>query len=380
MKLAFVHRHFGVDGGTERFLESLTRRLGERGHEIDVWSVSVDPRYVRTRVATFRSLPGGRGVVGSLILMLAAALRVKASRYDGVMHLGRTGPGDVYRAGGGCHRTWFEHLLAGATGGARWRLLLSPYHRIRMAHERRALRSAARVVVPSERARADFQAAYGSLADRVVVLPNGVDLDRFHPKGRQLFFEEVRQQLGLPPEELVLLFVGSDFHRKGLDTVLRAVHALGEAASELRVLVLGGDRHRAPFEALASELGLRDRVTFLARHDYPEKVYAACDVLALPTRHDPFANVSLEALAAGLPVVTSAANGALSVVPANEALRVVEDPQDAAGVASAIAELLDPTGMAARRQSARDAASQCGEAEAVLRWEALLGEARGGVV
>ena len=376
MKLAFVHRRFGVDGGTERFLESLTRRLGERGHEIDVWSASVDPRYVRTRVATFRKLPGGRGVLGSLILMLAAALRVKTARYDGVMHLGRTGPGDVYRAGGGCHRTWFAHLLDRATGVARWRLLLSPYHGIRMWHERRALRSSARVVVPSERAREDFRAAYGALGDRVDVLPNGVDLDRFHPKGRQLFFEEVRQQLGLPPEELVLLFVGSDFHRKGLDTVLRAVHELGQAAADLRVLVLGSDRHRAPYEALAAELGLRDRVTFLARHDYPERVYAACDVLALPTRHDPFANVSLEALAAGLPVVTSAANGAVGVVPANEALRVVDDPQDAAGVAAAIAELLVPEGTAQRRQAARDAASQCGEADAVLRWEALLTAAR----
>lgn len=372
MKLAFVHRRFGVDGGTERFLESLTRRLGERGHSIEVWSTSVDPRYARTRVATFKKLPGGRGLVGALLLWLLAALRVRPARYDAVLHLGRTGPGALYRAGGGCHRTWYQHLLDRSEGLQRWALRLSGYHRFRLWHERRALASGTRVVVPSERARQDFVDAYGSLAANVEVLPNGVDLDRFHPKGRHLFFEEVRQQLGLPPEEVVLLFVGSDFHRKGLDTVLRAVHQLGDEAEDLRVLVLGGDARRATFEGLAAELGLRDRVTFLARHDQPEKVYASCDVLALPTRHDPFANVSLEALSCGLPVVTSGANGAVAVLPENEALVVVEDPEDVDGLARGIADLLRPAGTAERRAAARGAAEACGEAEAVARWEALL--------
>jgi UDP-glucose:(heptosyl)LPS alpha-1,3-glucosyltransferase len=379
VKLAFVHRRFGVDGGTERFLESLARRLGERGHEVHVWAASVDPRYVRTRVATFHRLPGGRGLLGALALMAAAALAVRRPSYDAVLHLGRTGPGDVYRAGGGCHRAWFEHLLADASGLARWRVLLSPYHQLRLWHERRALGSTARVIVPSERARADFVRCYGALGERVEVLPNGVDLDRFHPKGRQLFFEEVRRQLGLPPEELVLLFVGSDFHRKGLDTVLKAVQRLGDDAADLRILVLGSDGRRARFEALAAELGLRDRVTFLREHDQPEKVYAACDALALPTRYDPFANVSLEALASGLPVVTSARNGALDVVPANTALVVVDDPDDADAVAAGIRSLLGSEGMGERRAAARAAAATCGEAEAVLRWEALLEGARGPV-
>jgi UDP-glucose:(heptosyl)LPS alpha-1,3-glucosyltransferase len=377
MKLAFVHRRFGVDGGTERFLESLTRRLGERGHDVEVWSASVDPRYMRTRVATFRKLPGGHGLIGALLLLLSSALRVRPAAYDAVLHLGRTGPGDVYRAGGGCHRTWFEYLRGRAEGVQRWRLMLSPYHRLRLWHERRALLSPARLVVPSERARQDFVDAYGPLANKVEVLPNGVDLDRFHPKGRQLFFEEVRRQLGLPPEELVLLFVGSDFHRKGLDTVLRAVHELGDAAAELRVLVVGSDARRTDYQAFAAELGLRDRVTFLAQHEYPEKVYAACDALALPTRHDPFANVSLEALASGMPVVTSAANGAVAVMPPNDALRVVEDAEDVSAVAAGIAALIAPEGMAQRRHAARDAAMHCGEAAAILRWEELLTGARG---
>ncbi len=377
VKLAFVHRRYGVDGGTERFLESLTRRLGQRGHEVDVWASSVDPRFARTKVATFRRLPGGGGFAGSALLWLFAAMRVRRADYEGVVHMGRTGPLDVYRAGGGCHRTWFELLLAKAESGwARFRLKASPGHLLRLRHERRALRRGGQFVVPSERARQDLIAAYGAEAEHVRVLHNGVDLDRFHPKGRQLFFEEIRASLGLPPEEMVLLFVGSDWWRKGLDTVFRAVAQLDER-EELRILVLGDDKRRADFEALAQQLGLRDRVSFVSLHPWPEKVYAACDVMVLPTRHDPFANVTLEALAAGLPVVTSRTNGAVEAIRENPALSIVDDPNDADGFAEALRGQLRTEGIQERRAAAREAAAECGEGAAVDRWEAFLGEVAG---
>jgi UDP-glucose:(heptosyl)LPS alpha-1,3-glucosyltransferase len=382
VKLAFVHRRFGLDGGTERFLESLTRRLGQRGHEIEVWTAGVDPRFARTRVAAFRKLRAGRrGLLRNLLLFLAAKLQVKRARFDAVLHLGRTGPLDIYRAGGGCHRTWYELLRSRATTGwQRFRLALSPAHRFRLWHERKALRAAGRFVVPSETARADLVRAYGPVADRVEVLHNGVDLDRFHPRTRQLFFEEERQRLGLRPEELVLLFVGSDFWRKGLDTLLRATGRLEEAgdADELRLLVVGGDRRTDEYAALAERLGVRGRVTFLRHHDAPEKVYAAADVFALPTRHDPFANVTIEALASGLPVVTSAINGATEAVEPGLAFSVLDDAEDDEGLAAVLRDLLRPERFAERRAAAREAASSCGEGACVDRWEQLLKDVSGG--
>ena len=381
MKFAFIHRRFGVDGGTERFLESLTRRLGQRSHEVEVWSASVDPRFARTRVASFRRLlAGGRGWMKDLLLYLAVRLQVRHRRYDAVLHLGRTGPLDVYRAGGGCHRTWFDLLMGqAATGWQRLKLKLSLAHRFRLWHERRALRAPGRFVVPSHTAREDLRRAYGSLADDVEVVHNGVDLDRFHPRTRQLFFEEERSKLGLRPEELVLLFVGSDFWRKGLDTLLRAIARLERAgeADDLRVLVLGADRRQPRYAALADELGVRDHVTFLRHHDAPEKVYGAVDLLALPTRHDPFANVTLEALACGLPLVTSAVNGATEVYGDCPSAVILEDPEDDEPLAAAIKDLLRPELLAERRAAARTTAEQRGEGDAVDRWEALLTEVAG---
>lgn len=378
MKLAFVIRRFGVDGGTERFLESLTRRLGQRGHEVDVYSASVDPRFARTRVASFKRLvAGGRGLLRNALLHLCAALQVRRRDYDAVVHLGRTGPLDVYRAGGGCHRTWLDLLLARTAGApGRLRLRLSPGHVFRLWHERRALALRSRIVVPSERARGDMVAAYGGAAERVQVIHNGVDLDRFHPRVRQIHFEEERTRLGLRPEELVLLFVGSDYFRKGLDTVLAAAGRLvgSGRAEDLRLLVLGADRAGRRFAEMAAGLGLRDRVTFLHHHEAPERVYAAVDLLVLPTRHDPFANVTLEALACGVPVVTSAANGATEVVAGCQALAVLDDPDDEAGLAEAVEEMLRPEALPERRVAARAAVERCSERGAVDRWEALLRE------
>jgi UDP-glucose:(heptosyl)LPS alpha-1,3-glucosyltransferase len=375
MRLAVVHKRFGLDGGTERFLESFARRMGERGHEVHVYCASVDPRFARTRVARFRRLLGGGPLAGirALLLWFSAAVLVRAARYDVVVHLDRTGTRDVYRAGGGCHRTWFRLSLSRAASTLdRLRLRLSVRHALALLHERRALLRSRRFVVPSDRARRDLLDAYGPLAERVEVLPNGVDLDRFHPKGRSLFFEEVRSGMGLRPEELVLLFVGSDFWRKGLDTLLRAVAKLGESAADLRVLVVGADPRRRRYEFQAAELGLRDRVTFLGMHDAPEKLYAAADLLVLPTRHDPFANVTLEALGAGLPVITSRSNGATEVLPDGAGLAVLPDAEDDAALAECIRSMLEPARIQERRAAARSAAEACSETAAVDRWESLL--------
>lgn len=380
MRIAFVHKSFGLNGGTERMLESLVRGLRDRGHDVHVFCDRVDPRFQRARLATFHRVPAGGPGSGlrALRLLVGSALRVRRKQFDVVVHMGRTGPRDVYRAGGGCHRTWFELLRSRAEGAfARLRLAWSLKHRIALWHERRALLTSS-FVVPSERARDDLRAAYGGLADGVRVLPNGVDTDRFHPKGRRLFFGEQRDDLGIGPEELVLLFVGSDGWRKGLDRVLAALSRLAPRREELRLLVLGDDPHRATFEATARSLGVRERVTFLGAHPAPEKLYAATDLLVLPTRHDPFANVTLEALAAGMPVITTGANGAAREIGAGEALRVLEDPDDPEELAATIEECLDPIGLPHLREVAREVAVQWAEDPFVDRWEAHLKEIAGG--
>ena len=373
MRLAFVHKRFGVDGGTERFLEGLVRQLGARGHEIHVFAAQVDPQFSRSGGATFHALKGrGPGaLLRALLLYWSARRALRSGGYDLVMHLGRTGPEPLYRAGGGSHRRWLD-VAAGRLGPA-WRRALGGAalrDRFVLWHERRALERAT-VVVPSRLARAELIDAWGHPAAAVEVVPNGVDLERFAPKLRRLFFEEVRDSLGLRPEELVLVFVGSDWWRKGLDRALEALAELDDV-EDLRLLVLGDDARRDEFAARADALGVRGRVTFAGNQQRIERVLAACDLLLLPTRHDPFANVSLEALACGIPVVTSQANGAVSELGACDVLRAVPEPCGAPELAAELRELLVPDRSEERHSAARELAEAHGQARSAERWEALL--------
>ncbi len=356
-------------------LEALVRGLRARGHEIVVYCTEVAPRYERASLAKFGRLAAGgpSGTLRAFRLWLSSRKKLRRGSHDVVVHMGRTGPLDVYRAGGGCHRTWIDLLRARAhTRLQNLKLLLAPRHWFLLWHERRALSAGGAFVVPSERARADLLAAYGPLGEGVVVIANGVDLDRFHPKVRQLWFAEQREALNISPEQLVLLFVGSDPWRKGLDRVLAALAQLAPRREELLLLVLGEPRDRSRWESDAERLGVRSRVAFLPPRDAPEKLYAAADLLVLPTRHDPFANVTLEALACGLPVITSARNGASGELGASDALVVLEDDDDSVECAQHIERLLDPATLPGVRAAARAQAEAHGEGPFLDAWEQLL--------
>ena len=172
--------------------------------------------------------------------------------------------------------------------------------------------------------------------------------------------------MSLSPATWALLFAGSGFERKGLDVALRALRALGESAA--LVVVGRGDPDR--YLALARELGVGDRVVWLGVRSDIERWYAAADVLVLPTRYEPFGNVHLEALASGLPVVTSRLAGGAEVVDAR--CGAVVDPRAPEEVASAVARLRERS-PAELRAAARAAAEpftygrQVGELERVYK-------------
>jgi UDP-glucose:(heptosyl)LPS alpha-1,3-glucosyltransferase len=146
----------------------------------------------------------------------------------------------------------------------------------------------------------------------VSVVYNGVDLERFHPCRRAGEGAELRRSCGWAAEDLVLLFLGTGYGRKGLDVLLDALARLDVPRSHL--LVVGYDSASGRFERRAAELGLGRRVRFLGGRRDVETCFAAADLYVLPTRYDPFANTTLEALASGLPVITTAANGAGELV------------------------------------------------------------------
>lgn len=161
-----------------------------------------------------------------------------------------------------------------------------------------------RVVAISERVRRQLKEHYNVPDERIVTIPNGINLARFTP-ANAISRAEVRREFGLAKDVPLVLFVGNQFRLKGLEFAIRS---LAEMNTEAVLLVVGGDK-QAPFKRLAEELGLGERVIFAgARSDLP-RIYPAADALVLPTLYETFALVCLEAMASGLPVLACPVGG-----------------------------------------------------------------------
>jgi UDP-glucose:(heptosyl)LPS alpha-1,3-glucosyltransferase len=219
-----------------------------------------------------------------------------------------------------------------------------------------------RAIAVSKMVEDDLIQSFDLPSERVVTLYNGVDCRSFRPPGEVSERAIVRQRLGLPHDARVMLFAGSGFGRKGLGFLI-------EAWARLRgspyLLVAGGDRAAARFEQLAMRHGIGARVRFLGRRGDVAELMRASDALALPSLFEPFGNVVLEAMASGLPVLTSSRCGVAEIVPDELRAFVVADPANVAELAAKLQALIEAPPMLGK--IARAAAER-------FTWERHAGE------
>jgi glycosyltransferase involved in cell wall biosynthesis len=157
-----------------------------------------------------------------------------------------------------------------------------------------------RMIAVSDLVKEELDSCYRLSSVPIDVIPNGVDLDRFRPDAAVRVDE--RRRLGLLEGEMVALFVGGDWERKGLGIAIEAV-----ARADWRLIVVGrGDV--AAWEAKARHWGAD--VIFCGHSTQPERIYCAADAFILPSRYEGFALVAIEAAAAGLPLLVTEATGA----------------------------------------------------------------------
>jgi UDP-glucose:(heptosyl)LPS alpha-1,3-glucosyltransferase len=282
-------------------------------------------------------LRGGR-LVRLLAFAVAAPRAAASDRFDVVVGFGRTPRQDVVRCGGGTHQTYLARMEA---AGLRPRVR-GPYHRAILWLERRAYGPGGhrRVLTVSARARDEIATDYGVARDRIAVVYNGVDLERFHPARRAVLGEATRRSLGLPAGGRVCAAIGSGFRRKGFDLLLRL---WAERPPDDTALVLVGDDERlARWRRDAAALG--GRVVVAGPRPDVEAVLAVADVVCVPSRQEAFGNVVLEACAAGVPVVTTRRTGAAELLSGPLAELVVDDPEDLDALAGALARALGPRG------------------------------------
>jgi glycosyltransferase involved in cell wall biosynthesis len=179
-----------------------------------------------------------------------------------------------------------------------------------------AMQAATHLFAVSDALKRDVAVRLGVSEDKVSVVGNGVDLGKFHPVDKR----EARRRLGLDEHAKVLIGVGGLVPRKGFQRVIPLLAALRQRYPDLVYLIVGGEtgdaRMRVNLEALARRHGVEGMIRFCGAQP-PAALkwfYGAADVFALATEHEGWANVFLEAMACGLPVVTTRVGGNAQVV------------------------------------------------------------------
>jgi len=202
----------------------------------------------------------------------------------------------------------------------------------------------------------DMQRLFAIPDERTFVVHNGVDTARFHPRIRQKHRGWSREKF-LLGDELALLFVAHNFRLKGLRFLLEAqAKVMRQGRKDVKLLVVGRGKVES-YRKIADRLGLERRVTFAGEVALLEPFYAAADILVHPTFYDPFSNVVLEALAFGIPVITTRYNGASEIITAGKEGYIIDEPTDTERLSECILLLADEE----RRGSFGAAARQLAE-------------------
>ena len=347
MRIALLTRRFDpAGGGTERDLIVTARTLVAAGHEVTVYAAEVRAPWDSGTVREI-AVPRFSRALGLIRFAHLAPAVARSEGADLVLSFARVVGADILRSGGGAHisyvraaRRWRGRLR----GGAMW---LSPYHRAQISIERRGFADPRlrQVVAVSNLVAEDLRCQFALPPGKVTTLYNGVDLERFAPASDTASRGQIRRGLGINRSQLVVIFVGNGFARKGLDAMLRAWPALKTAPS---LLVAGNDRARAGYQRLARRLGVGDRVSFLGSRGDVADLFRAADVFALPSLFEPFGNVVMEAMASGLPALTSAQSGVAELMPAELRDFVVNDPSDPSEIARRLDALIENRVVSAR--------------------------------
>jgi UDP-glucose:(heptosyl)LPS alpha-1,3-glucosyltransferase len=374
VRIALTHLRQAAVGGTEQVLNLLARHLCERGHEVAIVCRSHEQAPHPPPHPAVRFVELKRPVVGAAWRMRAfatdVARHVAETRYDVVMGLGKTWSQDVVRTGGGSHAAYLE--LARPHEPAR---LASSRLRDRVALgiERRALAPGAyrRVIANSKLVQRDLVGRYAVPPAAIEVIYNGVDLERFglHQRGAG---RALRAELGLAADQPVVAFVGGGFGRKGLGRLIAALPEVLRAHPRLVLLIAGRDSAQRVFERQADQLGVAHALCFLGRRTDPEACYTAADLYCLPTWYDSFGFSVLEALASGLPVITTELAGASELVDDGVHGAVLPGPAGPVELAAALLRWLEPERRASAAALARARAEEHDVRRSLERIEATL--------
>jgi len=351
MRIAVIRQKFVNYGGAEQFVSGYINQLAIMGHAVHIfanqWTPSNHPNIKIHSVQAIKK----NSFLRVLSFAWFALQSIRSESFDIVQSHERIWSQDIYRAGDGCHREWLERRSRYLPFIKRLFFRFSFFHQLILGLEKRIFENGEckKIIAISEMVKRDILKHYQLPEDRVKVVYNGVDLHRFNPSNRKSFRGELRQQLRISDEEVMILFVGSGFERKGLEYLIKSVQYMKQ--KNWRLVLVGKGKWKRYLDFASKEN--REKITHLEPIDEIEKLYAAADFFVLPSIYEPFGNANLEALASGLPIITSCNCGVAEIITPQKEGIILEDPSDSKAIADAIDYLMgskirEPMGQSAR--------------------------------
>ncbi|SFU11465.1 UDP-glucose:(heptosyl)LPS alpha-1,3-glucosyltransferase [Kosakonia arachidis] len=300
-RLAIVRQKYRPDGGAERFVSRALMALGNQNLELNVitrewqgerqddWHIHI------CNPAKWGRISRERGFAN------AARALWQEQQFDIVQSHERIAGCDIYRAGDGVHQRWLQQRSRILPNWRAKMLMHDRYHRYVMSAEREMYQSPElkAVICNAEMIKREIVEDFAVDAKKIHVIYNSIDSSRFIP-AENAQRAALRQQYGLPASATVFCFVGSGFERKGLAAAIESI-----AGTPAYLIVIGQDKAEKRYQALAQSLGCKEQIRFMGMQKETLPFYQLSDGLLLPTLYDPFPNVILEAMACGLPVITS---------------------------------------------------------------------------
>jgi UDP-glucose:(heptosyl)LPS alpha-1,3-glucosyltransferase len=322
LKIGLICKKFSSRiGGLEKYTVFLSRKLVAAGHEVHVFANS----WQTESGVTIHRVPMIRFASPLKNLSFAFCVdRVLArTRLDVIHSMERIFNPDIFRVSDGINPV---QLMQRYPNPAHRRFKkIGPRRLVLSFLERRIFADGGcrYIMTNSNLVKHHIIEHYQVAPDRISVIYNGVDTTRFHTQCKDQFGPAIRKKYGIDAKELLLLFIANDFKLKRLKLVMRTIAALEK--KNIRLMVVGNDDAKA-YRQWSLQNGLDRKVLFLGPKKNPAKYYGAADIFILPTRYDAFANVCLEAMACGLPVITTATNGAAELITDGEHGFILRSP------------------------------------------------------
>ncbi len=335
--LALIKKDFHSSGGLEKAASRIIHAFLKKGTDVTLYTASS----ASFPCPTLSYSPKGLLKVQKL-KDFDRWLFEQTAQHSVIFSMDRCSRQTHHRAGNGVHAAYLDlrSQIEGPLRGLSFSL--NPLHRFQLKLEKQTFESpeTQAIIVNSEMVKQQILKYYKTNASKIHVVHNGVEWKELEADFNDSMTsrKSYATALGLDPAVFQFLFVGHNFKRKGLDILLEALSLLHN--KNFHLSVVGHDKNIHSYKLLARRLGLESQVTFFGAEPSCRPYYLAADSLVIPSMYDPFANVTVEALALGLFVVTTKMNGGHEVLQSHSGV-AIENSQNAEELAAGLETALD---------------------------------------